>query len=128
MLKELPNWKSHYHYLVNNSDPNAGHGNDLDNCDEENPGNSMENRECLEIDYIIICDHYHERAEVKYNAMIESWYTPDPVAIPLNTIDNSNPSGPGKAQFVQRGNGHEFLKDIYYWRLKDPNWTRWIGR
>ena len=30
-------WKDHYHYVPNNSDGNAGHGNDLDLCDEENP-------------------------------------------------------------------------------------------
>ena len=120
-------WKDHYHYLVNNSDPNAGHGNDLDNCDEENPGSSLENRECLEIDYIIICDHDHYRAGIKYNAMVESWYTPDPFAIPLDTIDGKLPKV-GKPQFLQRGNDHEFLRDIWYWRLKDPNWQRWIGR
>ena len=35
-----------YHYFPNNVDFNRGHGNDLDICDEENPGNSGSNRDC----------------------------------------------------------------------------------
>jgi len=42
-------WKDHYHYLPNNTDLNKGHGNDLDLCDEENPGKSLQNRNCLDI-------------------------------------------------------------------------------
>lgn len=127
---ELPNWKDHYHYLVNNSDPNAGHGNDIDYCDEENPGASIENRECLNLRYVIFCDHDHSLAGIKYNAMAESWTTPSPFAIPLDPINPG--SGKSKKQIVERGdalqqgNNHVFLRGIYYWTRQDPNWQRWI--
>ncbi len=54
-----------YFYLVNNSDANSGHGNDMDICDEENPGKSESNRECQDIEFVIVCQHDH-RTLAKY--------------------------------------------------------------
>jgi prepilin-type N-terminal cleavage/methylation domain-containing protein len=128
-------WKDHYHYIVNNSDANKGHGNDIDFCDEENPGQSLANRECLNLKYIILCDHDHSLAGIKYNAMVESWETPSPFAVPLDPINpGDNGKGKGKKKVVERGdvlqqgNNHVFLRDIFYWTRKDPNWQRWINR
>jgi len=50
-----------YHYFPNNVDHNAGHGNDLDICDEENPGNSGSNRDCKDIEFVIVCQHDHRQ-------------------------------------------------------------------
>jgi prepilin-type N-terminal cleavage/methylation domain-containing protein len=50
---------NHYHYLINNSDMNSGHGNDMDICDEENPGKSTTNRDCQDIEFVILCQHDH---------------------------------------------------------------------
>ena len=46
------------YYLVD-GDPNSGHGNDIDLCDEENPGASGEKRDCLDIQWVLLCDHNH---------------------------------------------------------------------
>jgi prepilin-type N-terminal cleavage/methylation domain-containing protein len=54
-----------YFYLVNNSDANSGHGNDMDVCDEENPGESESNRDCQDIEFVIVCQHDH-RTLAKY--------------------------------------------------------------
>ncbi len=118
-------WKDHYHYVPNNSDPNSGHGNDIDICDEENPGASGENRSCLNLRYFIICDHDHYAADVKFNAFVESWYTPDPLIFPLDPIEGGKWTL-GQSKIMQRGNGHEFLNDCSYWVPKAPNWQRWI--
>jgi prepilin-type N-terminal cleavage/methylation domain-containing protein len=45
-------------YYIPDGDPNAGHGNDIDFCDEDNPGQGMK-RDCVDIDYVIVCDHDH---------------------------------------------------------------------
>jgi hypothetical protein len=50
-----------YHYFPNNYDGNAGHGNDLDICDEENPGKSEQNRDCKDIEFVIVCQHDHRQ-------------------------------------------------------------------
>ena len=57
-----------YWYLPNNSDFNKGHGNDLDGCDEENPGASSENRECIPMRFLIVCKHdgHHKDSDAKY--------------------------------------------------------------
>jgi prepilin-type N-terminal cleavage/methylation domain-containing protein len=54
-----------YFYLVNTSDANSGHGNDMDICDEENPGKSGDNRDCKDIEFVIVCQHDH-RTLAKY--------------------------------------------------------------
>jgi Tfp pilus assembly protein PilE len=76
-----------YYYLVNNSDANSGHGNDMDICDEENPGASGDNRDCQDIEFVIVCQHDH-RNLAKYvyiedegPPMIAGWdkeIAPDP--------------------------------------------------
>lgn len=48
-----------YYYLANYSDANKGHGNDIDFCDEENPGNSWTNRDCKDIRFVVFCQHNH---------------------------------------------------------------------
>ena len=50
-----------YHYFPNNWDGNSGHGNDLDICDEENPGKSEDNRDCKDIEFVIVCQHNHRQ-------------------------------------------------------------------
>jgi len=50
-----------YYYFPNNIDHNRGHGNDLDICDEENPGNSGSNRDCKDIEFVIVCQHDHRQ-------------------------------------------------------------------
>ena len=46
-----------YYYLVDNDDPNNGHGNDLDQFDEGNPGNSP--RQQKDIHFVVLCQHDH---------------------------------------------------------------------
>jgi len=46
-----------YYYLYDAEDPNAGHGNDLDGYDEQNPGGSK--REAKDIKFVLICQHDH---------------------------------------------------------------------
>lgn len=109
-------WDDHYWYVKNNSDANKGHGNDLDFCDEENPSGKLNHvgGVCYDIEFIIMCDHDHSRAEA------------DMVAI----IDASNlPMGP----MVFSGNPeHRFVKDLTYWEEistgKQPNLRKWWGR
>jgi len=47
-----------YYYIVDNQDANKGHGNDLDGCDEDNPGSSPG---CLGMDikFVVFCAHDH---------------------------------------------------------------------
>jgi prepilin-type N-terminal cleavage/methylation domain-containing protein len=119
-------WDKHYHYIPNNDDKNSGHGNDIDYCDEQNPGKSTDNRNCLNLDFVIVCDHDHSDAGIKYNAVIESWYTQSPLAIPLEPIQGEKTKKGETVRFIQQGNGHEFLNDIMYWRLQDPDWPQYI--
>jgi len=46
-----------YYYLSDSEDPNAGHGNDLDGYDEQNPGGSP--RTAKDIKFVLLCQHYH---------------------------------------------------------------------
>jgi prepilin-type N-terminal cleavage/methylation domain-containing protein len=47
-----------YYYIVDDQDNNKGHGNDLDGCDEDNPGNSPR---CPGADFkfVVFCTHDH---------------------------------------------------------------------
>ncbi len=47
-----------YYYIVDSQDANKGHGNDLDGCDEDNPGNSPR---CpgMDIKFVVFCAHNH---------------------------------------------------------------------
>jgi type II secretory pathway pseudopilin PulG len=60
-------WATHFHgkkpgpyYYLLDGDPNKGHGNDLDGIDEENPGNSAENRDREDIKFVVLCQHNHK--------------------------------------------------------------------
>ena len=130
MEREGKHRDPHFHYVPNNSDHNKGHGNDLDLCDEENPGKSLDNRECLDVLYVWVCDHNHTDL-AKYVFGSNTW---GPVIVPLHQIANV-PKGKGKSKSTvsgeaatQYGNGDEFLRSLEYWRLKDPNLQKWIGR
>jgi prepilin-type N-terminal cleavage/methylation domain-containing protein len=46
-----------YYYLADAEDPNAGHGNDLDGFDEQNPGGAP--RTAKDIKFVLLCQHYH---------------------------------------------------------------------
>jgi prepilin-type N-terminal cleavage/methylation domain-containing protein len=46
-----------YFYLADAEDPNAGHGNDLDGYDEQNPGAGP--REAKDIKFVLLCQHDH---------------------------------------------------------------------
>lgn len=107
-------WNDDYWYMRNNSDANKGHGNDLDFCDEENPGASLDNRTCYDINFIIVCNHNHAAAGAGY----------------VGVLDASNlPMGP----IVFGGDpDHRFVKDLTYWQElsggKEPNLQKWFGR
>ena len=47
-----------YYYIVDDQDANKGHGNDLDGCDEDNPGSSPR---CpgMDIKFVVFCAHNH---------------------------------------------------------------------
>ncbi len=47
-----------YYYIVDSQDHNKGHGNDLDGCDEDNPGNSPR---CpgMDVKFVVFCAHDH---------------------------------------------------------------------
>lgn len=46
-----------YYYLADAEDPNAGHGNDLDGFDEQNPGGAQ--RTAKDIKFVLLCQHDH---------------------------------------------------------------------
>ena len=109
-------WKDHYHYLPNNTDLNKGHGNDLDLCDEENPGKSLQNRNCLDIQWVIVCDHDHGELG-KYN-----------FALALDTVYSvaSNATKNWKKPYVPAEPA--FLHELTWWEQPDPQLQKWIGR
>lgn len=109
-------WKEHYHYLPNNTDHNKGHGNDLDLCDEENPGKSLAQRNCLDIQWVIVCDHDHGDL-AKYNFAIANDYV---YSVATNTPKKwKRPYVPAEPAF---------LHDLTWWEHPDPNLPKWIGR
>jgi hypothetical protein len=67
MIAPAAFWGSHFHgfkpgpyfYLVD-GDPNSGHGNDLDDIDEQNPGDSADNRTKKDIQFVVVCQHDHK--------------------------------------------------------------------
>jgi Tfp pilus assembly protein PilE len=49
-----------YYYFPTDFDKNAGHGNDtVAICDDDNPGASEKNRDCRDIDFVLLCHHDH---------------------------------------------------------------------
>lgn len=114
-----------FKYLVNNVDANKGHGNDLDMCDEENPGKSTENRGCIDIKYVWVCNHDH--GDLAKYCFADSSF--GPVVIPIHPITiNSNKHPVSGAQLTQMGNGDEFLRDLEYWTIQDPELQRWVDQ
>jgi prepilin-type N-terminal cleavage/methylation domain-containing protein len=105
-------WNSHYHYVWDEPDPNSGHGNDLDFCDEDNPSGSTNHvgGECYDIRWVIVCDHDHGNADAAYVAVVGS------------------PTFPGTPHVFGGDPDHKFVKDLEFWEGKDPNFQKWIGR
>ena len=98
-----------YWYIPNNSDFNKGHGNDLDGCDEENPGQSLPGRDCVPMRFLIICTHetHGNNSDAKYCFHIGGGKPPQIVA-----YDEFR---------------HTYLQDAKWWPGKDPGWDKWIG-
>jgi hypothetical protein len=46
-----------YYYLIDDNDPDSGHGGDLDAFDENNPGNAP--RRGKDIKFVVLCQHDH---------------------------------------------------------------------
>ena len=79
-----------YFYLVDAEDPNAGHGNDLDGFDEQNPGNAP--RTSRDIDFVVLCQHDHKKL---------GWYVyVEDEGPPLIAIEGDHP---GYHRFIHRG-------------------------
>ena len=83
-----------YYYLSDAEDPNAGHGNDLDGYDEQNPGESK--REAKDIKFVLICQHDH--ADLCKYVYIEDEGPPK-----LATADND----PGYDKFIKWEDGRK---------------------
>jgi len=83
-----------YYYLADAEDPNAGHGNDLDGYDEQNPGSSE--REAKDIKFVLICQHDH--ADLCNYVYIEDEGPPQ-----LATADND----PGYDKFIKWEDGRK---------------------
>jgi prepilin-type N-terminal cleavage/methylation domain-containing protein len=97
-----------YWYIPNNSDFNNGHGNDLDGCDEENPGTSLPGRECFPMRFLIVCTHetHGNNSDAKYVFNIAGGMPPQIVAY-------------GEFQ-------HTYIQDAKWWPRKDPGFDKWI--
>ena len=83
-----------YYYLSDAEDPNAGHGNDLDGYDEQNPGDSP--REAKDIKFALICQHDH--GDLCHYVYIEDEGPPQ-----LATDDND----PGYDKFIKWEDGRQ---------------------
>jgi type II secretory pathway pseudopilin PulG len=83
-----------YYYLSDNEDPNAGHGNDIDGYDEQNPGDSP--REAKDIKFVLICQHDHAY-------LCKYVYIEDEGAPQLATDDND----PGYDKFIKWEDGRQ---------------------
>ena len=104
-----PNGKrKDYWYIPNNADSNSGHGNDLDGCDEDNPGESLPNRECVPMKFLIICKHtsHGDQGDAKYLFITDAY---PPMIVPFEE------------------HRHTYLLDAKWWPKEDPGWDQWIG-
>lgn len=99
-----------YWYIPNNSDFNKGHGNDLDGCDEENPGKSLPGRECIHMRFLIVCRHdtHGNNSDAKYCFTIGGGIPPQ--IVPYDEFR------------------HTYLQDAKWWPGKDPGFDKWIGQ
>jgi prepilin-type N-terminal cleavage/methylation domain-containing protein len=98
-----------YWYIPNNTDFNNGHGNDLDGCDEENPGQSLPGRECIPMRFMIVCMHetHGNTSDAKYCFHIGDARPPQIV---------------GYEELR-----HTYLEDAKWWPGEDPGFDQWIG-
>lgn len=104
-----PNGKyKDYWYVPNNKDFNSGHGNDLDGCDEENPGASSKNRDCIPMRFVIVCNHqsHGDQGDAKYLFVTDMY---PPMIVPFEQYR------------------HTYLQDAKWWPKKDPGFDDWIG-
>jgi prepilin-type N-terminal cleavage/methylation domain-containing protein len=89
-------WNGHrpgpYHYLTDAEDPNCGHGNDLDQFDEQNPGNAP--RERRDIHFVLLCQHDHR--DLAWYVYLEDEGPP---------LISWNGSYPGYHRFLHGGGG-----------------------
>ena len=111
-IREHIDWEGKYKdywYIPNNSDFNKGHGNDMDGCDEENPGQSLTGRECIPMRFLIVCMHetHGNNSDAKYCFNIAGGMPPQIVA--YNEFR------------------HTYLQDAKWWPRKDPGFEKWIG-
>ncbi len=97
-----------YYYIPNNKDSNSGHGNDLDGCDEDNPGASLPGRTCLPMRFIIICTHttHGNNSDAKY----------------CFKVDGRPPQIVAYEEFR-----HTYLQNAAWWPYEDPGYDNWIG-
>lgn len=112
-VRDRINWEKkykNYWYIPNNSDRNKGHGNDLDGCDEENPGESSANRDCIPMRFVIICTHatHGNNSDAKY-----CFHTGGGMPGQIVAYDEYR---------------HTYLQDAKWWPKKDPGFQKWIGR
>jgi len=98
----------HYYYIPNNKDSNSGHGNDLDGCDEENPGQSSKNRTCIPMRFIIVCTHatHGNNSDAKYCFKVDGM---PPQIVPYEEFR------------------HTYIQDAQWYPVKDPGFQKWIG-
>ena len=116
MIAPAAFWGSHFHgfkpgpyfYLVD-GDPNSGHGNDLDDIDEQNPGDSADNRTKKDIQFVVVCQHDH-----KYLADYVYGEDQEPPRIAVGGSDPNSDrlvkwemGGPGGAGQGDPGGGHD---------------------
>ncbi len=105
-------WKGRfkdYWYIPNNKDFNKGHGNDLDGCDEENPGASLPGRDCIPMRFVIVCRHatHGNTSDAKYCFKVDGL---PPQIVPYDEFR------------------HTYLQDAKWWPGKDPGFDKWIGK
>ena len=98
----------HFYYIPNNKDSNSGHGNDLDGCDEENPGSSLPGRNCIPMRFVIVCKHstHGNNSDAKY----------------CFKVDGLPPQIVASDEFQ-----HTYLHDAQWWPGEDPELDKWIG-
>lgn len=107
-VREHTRWSttfSDYWYVPNDSDHNAGHGNDLDGCDEENPGASLAGRECIPMQWVIICNHEHPGG--RYVFRVDG------------LVPHVVPDGTDRPPIT---------KDLEWWERDDPKFDKWWNR
>ncbi len=98
-----------YWYIPNNSDNNKGHGNDLDGCDEENPGQSSKNRTCIPMRFVIVCQHttHGNNSDANYSFKVDGM---PPQIVPYGEFR------------------HTYLQNAAWYPEKDPGFRKWIGK